>query len=362
MNRKAYSIIWVFSIFILLLTACSRTELLDNTAGETPKAELDTTPIQSGVIVEQDLIEVPLPKSVSSASMEYSGLAWYGQMLILLPQYPNGIYGNQEGFLYAIDREDLSAFLNGLSQEVVVDAIPFDDVGLSKQLNGFEGFESVVFIDDFVYLTIETHGGEPMKSFVVKGVVESDGKEIKSVQLNGSSLVELSVQNNNSNASYEALTSDGEFVYAFFEQNGDAQNSSPYAVRLDAELGNLQKISLDHVNYRLTDATLMDDEGGFWIINYFFPGDTHLQVNEDPISTRFGLGETHQSNRPVERLVKLNLTQAGFVLIDEPPLYLQLLENDEARNWEGIAMFGEEGFLLITDKFPDSILGYIKIK
>ncbi|MEL7637146.1 MAG: hypothetical protein AAGU03_05255, partial [Anaerolineaceae bacterium] len=174
--------------------------------------------------------------------------------------------------------------------------------------------------------------------------------------------VELRVQNNNSNASYEALSSDGEFIYAFFEQNGKDQNANPFVLRLDADLENQQEIPLDAISYRVTDATLIDGYGTFWMINYFFPGDTHLTVDEDPISTRYGLGESHQQNEPVERLLKLKLTDEGFQVAEEPPLYLQLLENDEARNWEGLVRFGEQGFLVITDKFPDSILGYIAIK
>src|SRR5690606_21412935 len=122
-------------------------------------------------------------------------------------QYPNGMYGNQDGFIYSIDRDDLNAFLNGSITEIPVNTIPFDDAGLSKQLDGFEGFEAIVFIEDAVYLTIETHGGNPMKSFVVKGKVESSENNINSIQLDETSVVELIVQNNNSNASYEALTS-----------------------------------------------------------------------------------------------------------------------------------------------------------
>jgi len=317
---------------------------------------------QSNTIAEYDLIEIPLPGDLASASMEYSGLAWYGETVILLPQYPSGIYGSQDGFLYAIDRDSLSAFLSGSTTNVTISAIPFDDAGLSRRLEGFEGFESVIFIEDSIFLTIETRGGDPMKSFIVKGSVKNDENGISSIQLDESSLVELTVQNNNSNASYEALTSDGEYIYAFFEQNGTAQNEQPYVIRLDADLENQREIALDFINYRLTDATLMDNDGGFWVINYFFPGDTHLKVDEDQISSMYGLGESHLKNEPVERLIKLNLTEEEFIVADEPPLYLRLLENDEARNWEGLVRFGEEGFLMITDKFPDSILGYFKIK
>ena len=349
-------------LLILTLSACSNNGNIDSSSSVVATLVAEAPANESGIIIEHDLIEIPLPGELASASMEYSGLAWYKDDLILLPQYPNGIWGNQDGLMYAINQDNLDKFLKDPTTELAVKSVLFDDGGLSKRLKGFEGFEAIVFIEDSVYMAIETRGGDPMKSFIVKGSIESVEGELKAILLDGSSQVELRVQNNNSNASYEALSSDGEFIYAFFEQNGKDQNANPFVLRLDADLENQQEIPLDAISYRVTDATLIDGYGTFWMINYFFPGDTHLTVDEDPISTRYGLGESHQQNEPVERLLKLKLTDEGFQVAEEPPLYLQLLENDEARNWEGLVRFGEQGFLVITDKFPDSILGYIAIK
>lgn len=347
---------------MMLLVACSIENNGVNSPGLSETNESATPPIQTSAIIEQDLLEIPLPNELASASMEYSGLAWYKESLILLPQYPNRLAGDRSGSLYAIDQQNLVEFINNPKTEIKVDAIPFDDAGLSRQLDGFEGFEAIVFIDDVVYMTIETRGGNPMKSFLVRGTVESSQGNLSSIRLDESNLVELPVQNNSSNASYETLTSDGKFIYAFFEQNGKAQNDNPYAIRFDPALKEKNEIKVDSINFRLTDATLINGEGCFWMINYFFPGDTHLIVDEDPISARYGLGESHQLNEPVERLVKYCLTQEGFLLSQSPPLYLELLENDEARNWEGLAEFGDLGFLIITDKFPGSNLGYIELR
>ena len=355
MNKKLFTLLSVSSLLILLLTACSNngnpTSIVDGSALPSAKT-----------LIEYEITPITLPKEQSEASMEYSGLAWYGNNLILLPQYPEGIDGNRDGFLYAISRESLIDFLENPATQVQIGSIPFDDAGLSKDIIGFEGFEAVVFVEDSVYLTIEARGGNPMKSYLVKGTVVTEEGRISKILLDASSLVELKVQNTSSNASYEALTTDGQYIYAFFEQNGKAQNDHPYAVRLNLDLTNYQEVPLDFINYRLTDATIMNDDGGFWIINYFFPGDTHLRVGEDPISTRYGLGESHQQNEPVERLVKMNFTNGEFVLAEEAPLYLHLLENNEARNWEGLVELDDSGFLIVTDKFPGSILVYIKIK
>jgi hypothetical protein len=37
------------------------------------------------------------------------------------------------------------------------------------------------------------------------------------------------------------------------------------------------------------------------------------------------------------------------------------LDVGDGRNWEGIVRFGDRGFLLATDKFPITMLGYITI-
>ena len=363
MNKStAHRLLGVFSV-ILLLIACSCNATNSSDIHENTE-NVNTTAAPTFVFdgIEYDLLEIPLPGELALAEMEYSGLTWYEQELILLPQYPNGIKGDQKGFLYAISADSLLKYIEDIAIDIKVRPVTLDDAGLSDKLVGFEGFEAIVFIDDSVYLTIETHGGNPMKAFVVKGEIEKTGNQISSIVLDGSSLVELPVQNRNQNASYEALTTDGQYIYAFYEQKGMEQNESPFAIRLDGNLKNYQEIPIDALNYRLTDATLMDQDGIFWAINYFFPGDRHLAVEEDPLSAQFGLGESHLLYEPVERIVRFKLTQEGFILVHEAPLYLNLLKENEARNWEGLVKFGNLGFLLATDKFPKSILGLLKLK
>ena len=61
----------------------------------------------------------------------------------------------------------------------------------------------------------------------------------------------------------------------------------------------------------------------------------------------------------VERLLAFQFTEDGIVLAPLAPIQLQLLPDDEARNWEGIARLDERGFLLVTDKFPETILAFV---
>jgi len=50
---------------------------------------------------------------------------------------------------------------------------------------------------------------------------------------------------------------------------------------------------------------------------------------------KYGQGATHAQYSQVERLFQLQYTAAGIILVDEPPIQLQLAQ--ESRHWEGIA-------------------------
>jgi hypothetical protein len=103
----------------------------------------------------------------------------------------------------------------------------------------------------------------------------------------------------------------------------------------------------------------MDAAGRFWVMNYNFPGtQKHYQPAPDPFMARYGTGPTHAQKPQVERLIELQVTAAGIVLTERPPLQLQLA-NEAARNWEGLVRLDDRGFLLVTDKFPGTLLGFV---
>ena len=49
----------------------------------------------------------------------------------------------------------------------------------------------------------------------------------------------------------------------------------------------------------------------------------------------------------------------GIVLTETPPIQLEL--GPESRNWEGLVRLEDRGFLLMTDKFPGTILGFVGV-
>ena len=56
--------------------------------------------------------------------------------------------------------------------------------------------------------------------------------------------------------------------------------------------------------------------------------------------------------------VEFQYNEEGITRIDQPPIQLQLLP-DDLRNWEGIVRLDDRGFLIVTDKFPETILGFV---
>jgi len=61
----------------------------------------------------------------------------------------------------------------------------------------------------------------------------------------------------------------------------------------------------------------------------------------------------------VERLIPLCYADGRLNLADRAPIQLQLVDAETSRNWEGIERLDDRGFLLVTDKFPGTELGFV---
>ena len=328
-----------------------------DTVQATPADRQETpTPLQPPA--EAQVAPLVLDASMAKQSMEYSGLAWFQDWLVLLPQYPEKNLIQGQASLFAIPKQSITDALNHPSGEALPwQAIAFEDDGLSESIRGFEGFESIAFNGDEVFMTIESRSGSPMLGYLVRGTVSG---AIEQITLDADTLVPLDPQTSFSNASDEAITLFNGMVYTFFEENGFEQNPQPIAHQFSIE-DPLQAatIPFPNINYRITDATSTDSEGYFWVMNYFYPGDTHLQASSDALAEAYGQGATHQDSDVVERIIKLQIDNAAIRLVDEPPVQLQLFPENEARNWEGLVVLDDLGFLVVTDSFPESILAFV---
>ena len=328
-----------------------------DTAQATPAGSQET-PTLLQPPAEAQVTPLVLDASMAKQSMEYSGLAWFQDWLVLMPQYPEKNLIQGQASLFAIPKQSITDALNHPSGEALPwQAIAFEDDGLSESIRGFEGFESIAFNGDEVFMTIESRSGSPMMGYLVRGTVSG---AIERITLDADTLVPLDPQTSFSNASDEAITLFNGMVYTFFEDNGFEQNPQPVAHQFSIE-DPLQAatIPFPNINYRITDATSADSEGYFWVMNYFYPGDTHLQASSDALAEAYGQGSTHQDSDVVERIIKLQIGNAAIRLVDEPPVQLQLLPENEARNWEGLVVLDDLGFLVVTDSFPESILAFV---
>lgn len=302
---------------------------------------------------EQPVTILELSGPITSPDAELSGLGWHGETLILLPQYPER-FGEGDGALFALAKTDILTALDGdtpLEPALVMLNAP----GLKESISNFQGYESIVFNGDQVYLTIEAGEGTDMHGYLVSGEISADASEIT---LEPSNVVEIPMAFPSDNHTDEAIIIQKGFVLTFFEINGADLNSAPVAHAFDLDLNPQGTVSIPNLEYRLTDAAA-ESGNDFWVINYFFPGDTDLTPNVDPLAQKYGEGPTHAQQDQVERLVKMTYTPNGIILADKAPVQLTL-DGDIARNIEGLVLLDEKGFLLVTDKFPSTLLMYIK--
>ncbi|MBH30473.1 MAG: hypothetical protein CMG71_00600 [Candidatus Marinimicrobia bacterium] len=310
-------------------------------------------------VSEHHPVEIVLAEEFTKREPEYSGLAWAGQDLILLPQFPDRFPGDEGGNLLAVPKKRIENYLSGANRDPIVPRkITFNDNGVSDAVPGFEGFEALVADDNHVYLTIEAKEGEGRRGYIVSGSADwTEGK----IRLNRSSLKQIQFEAFMSQMSFESLLLWNELLVTMYEANGSVVTDSPRALVFDQSFNELQPLFLPSIEYRITDATAVDEDGKFWIINYFYPGEEKLKPAVDPIAERYGRGSTHRIEPTVERLLQLELGEEGISFTERPPIQLSLMAG-EARNWEGIVTLDDRGFLLISDTYPTTILSFVSLE
>ena len=309
---------------------------------------------QSGALAqEQPVTTLELTGPITDPNAELSGLSWYGDTLILLPQYPER-FADGDGALFALPKADILAALDSSPQAPLEPTlVHLNAPGLTESTPNFQGFEAIGFNGDQVFLTIEAGEGTDMHGYLISGTMTPDLSEIT---LDTSNVVEIPLAFPSDNHSDEALIVTADAVLTFFEINGADLDPSPTAHVFDFDLNLQGTLSIPNLEYRLTDATLDGDT--LWVINYFFPGDINLAPKSDPLADRYGEGKTHAEQDQVERIVELNYSPDGITLANSAPIQLTLA-GDTARNLEGLVLLDEKGFLLVTDKFPSTLLMFV---
>lgn len=302
------------------------------------------------------VVEIPLAGPVADSRAQISGLAWYGEYLIMLPQFPDFNTDIGDGFVYALPKAEIADFLGGRSIDALEpQQIPFVAPGLRSNIAGYEGYEAIAFAGDVFYVTIESEAADGMLGYLAKGTIAPD---LEALTLDPASPVAIAPQTDIENMSEESLFVAGQAVGTIYELNGTGVNDSPVVHLFDPGLTPIGTSGFPNVDFRITDTTELDQQDRFWAINYFFPvGENWLQAlelendnidDDGPRRQWVGMG----------RLIELQYSQAGISLTDSSPIQLELLLSD-VHNWEGLARFDEKGFLIVSDENPDTVLGFV---
>lgn len=320
-----------------------------------PPLALPTATLSTSLsTIAHPITDIPLSGPLVAPQAQLSGVAWYGDTLLLLPQYPSQF--NQQ--LFALNKQDIVDFLSGKNQMPLEPwPIAFLDEGIANQIAGFNGYEAITFVDDQVYLTIEARQSIGTIGYLVSGSVTP---ELTEIRLDPTYITMISPQAELPNMSDEAIVAVGDQLATLYEANGLIVNREPVVHFFDRfGLTPIGVLPLTTVEYRITDATELDSQGRFWVINYFYPKDRALR----PILRERGAaGAIDESAQPIERLLELQFTVEGVSRTNSPPVSLALLPDNTARNWEGIARLQTEtldGFLLVTDSFPETIFAFV---
>jgi hypothetical protein len=335
LSRYAQNILLAWLVVGLALAGCTTSHVLPSTTPEEIQVQI-----------------IPLSGPIARPTAEISGLAWYGDQLVLLPQFPERF----EHHLFRLDRTDLVAYIVGDRTEPLTPLpIQIENADLRLSLKGFEGFEAITFYKEQVFLTIEAKP-KGMVSYLVKGTISNEAENI----VLDDTLIEINPQAEITNYSDESILVYQEEVYTFYEANGKNVNPAPVVHVFSLQGTALDPVPFPNIEYRITDVSEPDMDGKFWAINYLFPPDTiKISPAEDHLALKYGRGPTHLQNQAVERLVAFQITDQDVELVETAPIQLSLAADMVSRNWEGLAILENYGFLIVTDKFPQTLLGFV---
>jgi hypothetical protein len=304
---------------------------------------------------------IELSGPITNPEAEISGLAWAGDSLVLLPQFPDfDLSSLGSTVVFTLSKEAILKYLKEpeigpLTPEVM----SFEMNGIADAIIGYEGFEGIVFHGETFFVTFEATGNYGTNGYIASGQIDWVNNRLI---LNPNNHHFIEAQTGIRNLSDESITIYQDQVYTIYEANGVNFNWNPIAHRFDVALNPISSLPFPAIEYRITDVTTVDSQGRFWALNISNIANSYFLPDVDPLVEKYGQGPSHAKFDLVERLIQLQITETGIELVDTPPLQLNLQSGYFMRNWEGLAQLDELGFLLVTDKFPATLLAFISLE
>lgn len=311
-----------------------------------------------GPPVEIHVIPIEVTSPLSRRSAEISGMDWYGDTLIILPQYFDHAVGR---VIYAIPKAKILEYLsNPGSSPIEPITIPVDDQNFGEEMErGFEGYESVAFIGNQIFLTIEVAARDGMVGYIISGEIEPDLSRVV-LDIDGRQTIPLQQQVDNT--TNETLFPTGDKLVTLFEANGAVINPDPVAQVYNSKLNLVEDLPFPTIEYRVTDATRLDADNNFWVLNIYSLGTVDLKPQVDKIGQPYRDTCLHPFYYGIERLVEMHYDPvSGISLTPTQPIFLSQNGNLFSRNWEAIVRLDDLGFLIATDKYPDTEIGFVPL-
>lgn len=334
---------------------------------------------------------VPIPVAwpeAKAGELEISALDRVGDAWVLaVPQNEDPARAR----LLLLDAAKLAAAANGRRLRVVPTELPtpFEapthvKVGETQNLLTWDGFEAVRvgelkdgkwslrLVSEWKTRDPSWGAGTRVVACVHEGWIAADGTSagISGTPILGSCAgLEGRVERNGElvalpNAGVEAMVEDGSGYLLLPELFAAAGGAS--ARRFGTEG---RPVGLPALPWRVTDATRPDEQGRFWVVNYLYPRNAQwcglYPVAPDPLGIALGAVDSCQAPLPPpqERLVELRREVTGLNLTGRTVTLVPEV-GSTGRNWEGITRFDTDagpGVLVVTDQFPDTRLGWVKL-
>lgn len=304
------------------------------------------------------VVLLPLKGPLLDRNAEVSGMTWHEDNLVILPQFPDKFA--DEGMLgfFGVTKQEILAALENEGQAIEPHQVFCKAPGLAGVVRGFDGLEAIGIVGDRYFMTVEASEDEVMAGFLVTGTHD----QVDSlVVMDMDRLIPIPMGLNIPNVAVESIIIDGDRVITLSEVNGLNVNPEPKAKVFNLEAEFVGSMPMAQMEYRLTDATALDDKKRFWVINYYFPPErAKVDPAPDPELARFGDPESFDPEKCIERLIELRLTDDDrIVRTERPPINLELLPDGICRNWEAVVRLDDHGFLLMTDKYPGTLLAFV---
>ncbi|MBU8869666.1 MAG: hypothetical protein KOO60_02210 [Gemmatimonadales bacterium] len=327
-----------------------------------------TQVVRSAQLVRPVILPVVGP--LTDPRAEVSGLTWKGDTLIVLPQDPE-LFGHDDvlGFFIIPKQEILDAISDAdrssnsetnsrADNPIDPRQIKCIAPGLARIIRGFDGLEAIGVQGNRCYMTIEAKDDTSMAGYLICGQFDMTQNLVR---MDMAQLTAIPMGLNIHNIAEESLVIDGSRIITLSEANGRNCNPEPRAKTFDEKTNFLGSLPFPNIEYRVTDATALDEDRRFWVLNYFFPPEREkLQVGKDPEISRFGRPPGQDTEGCVERLLELRITEhETIVRTNTPPLYLELRPDGVCRNWEALVRLDNAGFLVMTDQYPGTLLAFV---